>query len=662
MIERFLNKCNRIARALHNNIINKNGLPKDEQWQKWIITANRIHQEFETELIIWPTSVSSADLTFCRKKVNQVNTFLLRLHKSQTELISRRQISQYFEQRCGDIKHNQSRMIDSILERPHRRIKLDRVMLSDGSLTLDDNELNNKVIEHFQNIAGPSDTNISIPESWQQDYLPLPTVNEDCYHTQLRPVDLHELNGILSTCPNGKAAGTSTITYEMVRHSSKTFKNKLVELYNMCITTGLTPTKWKHALLFPIPKPMEWECDINKTRPIVLLEIFRKIFVKIITARLSTTLVEHNILKGGNHAGIPGGSTFEPIRILESIRSDAVTQNKPLFIYFQDMSKAYDRVRLDILKLAMLRLKIPVKLIDLILSVFTNRTNAIITENGYTPTYNVLIGIDQGEVISPLLWTIYYDPLLTRLRNNNLGYELSVPKYTDINRPPQIIKTRYAVSAFLDDTELYNSSTNDLSYQVTTTNSFYKFTNIKVNNDKAILLTTDKNAVDVEGYITLIIDGREVKYKITPNNEQVRFLGIHFNMDGKRTQLIKQLTDISKHAMMTINRKKVTPDHVTYIVNRVLIPRMEYLLQVNVLLESECNSVMAPLRKLLRHKARFHNTLSNNMLHLAEPYGLKDLFQHEITVHLDWLNIQLNDKGILREMSIIKLMQIQKKY
>ena len=84
--------------------------------------------------------------------------------------------------------------------------------------------------------------------------------------------------------------------------------------------------------------------------------------------------------------------------------------------------------------------------------------------------------------------------------------------------------------------------------------------------------------------------------------------------------------------MMKVNRKKVIPDHVVYIA-KVLIPQMKYLIQDNVLTELECNVIMAPLRKLLRHKANLHNTLSNNVLHIAEPYDLKDLFQHELAVH-----------------------------
>ena len=55
------------------------------------------------------------------------------------------------------------------------------------------------------------------------------------------------------------------------------------------------------------------------------------------------------------------------------------------------------------LRKAMARLKIPLKIIDLITGLFLNRKNQVFTVFGNTDPYDVLVGIDQGEVISPLL-------------------------------------------------------------------------------------------------------------------------------------------------------------------------------------------------------------------------------------------------------------------
>ncbi|EXX53320.1 hypothetical protein RIR_jg24174.t1 [Rhizophagus irregularis DAOM 181602=DAOM 197198] len=148
---------------------------------------------------------------------------------------------------------------------------------------------------------------------------------------------------------------------------------------------------------------MDWEYSLTKTRPIILLETLRKVLVKIVTKRLFKVIAKRNILKGGNHVGLPGGSTEAPLRIINTCIEDAKKNNKELWLTFQDLSKTYDRVDIKMLKLALQRIKIPEVSICLMINLFTNSKKSVIKEKGITKQYTSIIGIDQGEVISPLL-------------------------------------------------------------------------------------------------------------------------------------------------------------------------------------------------------------------------------------------------------------------
>src|SRR5438477_4494288 len=91
--------------------------------------------------------------------------------------------------------------------------------------------------------------------------------------------------------------------------------------------------------------------------------------------------------------------------------------------------------------------------VDLIENIFTNKTNRVFTEVGLTPAYDMLIGIDQGEVISPLLWYIYYDPLLCEIEKLNVGYALQHYYRKDINDKSESFLCEFISDlAYMDDT------------------------------------------------------------------------------------------------------------------------------------------------------------------------------------------------------------------
>src|SRR5947209_18235105 len=101
----------------------------------------------------------------------------------------------------------------------------------------------------------------------------------------------------------------------------------------------------------------------------------------------------------------------------------------------------------NMLRLAMQRLKIPDRFISLTLEQFTGRYNSVITSFGSTQSYKTHVGIDQGEVISPLLCVIYIDPLLTMLNSTN-------PTSYTINTDPHINLVNISTIRYIDDTNL----------------------------------------------------------------------------------------------------------------------------------------------------------------------------------------------------------------
>jgi hypothetical protein len=105
-------------------------------------------------------------------------------------------------------------------------------------------------------------------------------------------------------------------------------------------------------------------------------------------------MINNPILNVNNWAALPGGRTHDPINILNNVMEEAREFKKELWLFFQDISKAYDSMSSVAVKKAMERIKIPSKLIEIMGSLLENRTNRVITFHGLTEPYVIHDGID----------------------------------------------------------------------------------------------------------------------------------------------------------------------------------------------------------------------------------------------------------------------------
>ncbi|CAB4420331.1 unnamed protein product [Rhizophagus irregularis] len=248
---------------------------------------------------VYSTTPLSGFKSFLRSQKNLVSAFLSTKFAQQLT----DSVEYYTALRDEHFSDSPGKFIDSALSVEKRSIVLDRVLVvlnSQPTLLTDPSDIKQAAIAHFQSVVSPPLVHYSSPASfpprWQKAYTPLLTVSASLYDPVLAPITLQEWSDIISSMPNNKASGPSKISYEMLKHLSGDTLEFSLLLANTCLSRGDIPADWREAVIYPIPKPHDFDAQLKNTRPITLLETVRKCVVKVVTNRLSNILADNNVL------------------------------------------------------------------------------------------------------------------------------------------------------------------------------------------------------------------------------------------------------------------------------------------------------------------------------------------------------------------------------
>jgi hypothetical protein len=308
----------------------------------------------------------------------------------------------------------------------------------------------------------------------------------------------------------------------MIQKAGPTARREFLKLVNLVLKTAIFSKKWKVGQIFPIPKMSEWDLSLANTRPIMLLETFRKSLVRVVQKRLSKVMINRNILKGFNFAGLEGESTTVPIHILHNLMEDAKQEKKEMWILLQDIKKAFDSVSITGLRKALNRIKIEGILEDFLIEIYDKREVKVITKEGLSKGIQAQDGIDQGEVISPLMWKIFYDPLLCRIQKSCTGYSLKTSiGNRNLERPKNI---NIPCLAYADDTTWIAKSLEEMQEIIDKAQEFYELNDIEINPRKSELLVLNSRQSKSQNRVFMGLKKVEVKAK--EEKELARFLGV----------------------------------------------------------------------------------------------------------------------------------------
>ena len=150
----------------------------------------------------------------------------------------------------------------------------------------------------------------------------------------------------------------------------------------------------------------------------------------------------------------------------------------------------------------------------------------------------------------------------------------------------------------MDDTTWLASSQQELQQITETAEEFYKINDIQTNPQKSNLLII--NGTDQDRQTGISLKGELIHGE--PPEAPVRILGIWHSAKGNKKyqiDLIKQKITCTNNLIKT---KFITDKQARYIINQVLMPSIEYLLNDIVIPEKTCNNLMGKLAKPLNTK------------------------------------------------------------
>src|SRR3989337_421946 len=175
---RFLQKT---IRCLSTKNKSNNVFPSSDRWYASVANLYDIKIDLNISNMEW-----SSPLTLSNWNDNKHSVYRLyrlvhdQLRSSETKF-KFNQIKFFVDKRNNDLRDHERIMINSLMEREHIRIHLDRLMISKDDelfLTVDPDEIKQAATEHFQHCAGVPPPTPSLGD-WSEDYSPRKDISSD---------------------------------------------------------------------------------------------------------------------------------------------------------------------------------------------------------------------------------------------------------------------------------------------------------------------------------------------------------------------------------------------------------------------------------------------------------------------------------------------------
>ena len=155
------------------------------------------------------------------------------------------------------------------------------------------------------------------------------------------PFSMRELDTALRVARES-SPGHDKISYTMIKRAHPTFRELLLQAYNLIYETCKYPTSWTLSIVIPILKPGRDPLLTSNYRPIALTSCLGKIMERMVNSRLTWYLEHNNLICEAQSGFRANRSTTDNLVKLDAAIRQSLAQRHHFIAVFFDLRKAYD--------------------------------------------------------------------------------------------------------------------------------------------------------------------------------------------------------------------------------------------------------------------------------------------------------------------------------
>ena len=400
----------------------------------------------------------------------------------------------------------------------------------------------------------------------------------------------------------------------IIKENMHLIAHPLSKLFNQSIHSGKFPQILKLARITPLYKKGP-KHDVNNYRPISQLNIFSKIFEKIMKIYLVEFLNTNEIINKAQFGFQKGKSTQHALMRFSKMLYENLRVGKSILSIFVDFSKAFDTVPHHILLRKLNHYGIRGNILNWFEDYLTNRKQITIIDHSQSRTLDVTTGVPQGSVLGPILFLIF------------------------INDLPELSKSIF-YSLFADDSCL-SLVDHDIAVLLECANKelelFYQWciaNRLSMNTLKTFYILFTNKSISV---LPPLVIRNNYSYDVIQRVNHLKFLGVVFDEKLSFSKHIATLCNkLSRSSSLLYQLRDFLPTHILKnIYYAHIYPHLNYC---NCIWSNTYRTHLTPL--ILTHKKIIRNISKAEFLQHTEP------LYHNLKI-LNIENIRLLNLGLI---------------